>query len=63
MDECPDDDDNNNNNQQNKQNTMRQKYWTQRQIASADFASNLTRQQTTRYQHAQYWQRTVYKNT
>ena len=36
---------------------MQQKYSAQRQIASADFANNMTRQQTTQYQHAQYWQK------
>ena len=38
-----DDDDNNNNNNNNTE----QKYWAQKQIANADFANNLKKQQNT----------------
>jgi hypothetical protein len=35
---------------------MQQKYNKQKQTANAHYVNNLTQQQTTLYQHAQYWQ-------
>ena len=42
---------------------MRQKYYKQKQIANADSVNNLMRLWNISYQHVQYWQKKIHKET